>query len=151
MKNAHFTKQERFILVWLQFLLFSFLILGALFAFQPMILLQYINNIGLVFFDFRSPPLGEVPFDLWWVLTLSLMAVLIYITFQAQRDWLRYFQFVSIILLTKFVSLVGFLALIFLTPPHFFYLVGAVVEALLFLTTAYVYVKAIKSRNFLEA
>ena len=136
-------------IVWLQFLLFVFLISGVLFAFHPHTFFQYLNNIGLVFFNFRSPPLGETPFDLWWVFSLSLMFILIYTAFEAQKDWLRYFQLTVLIILAKGVSFVALLALIFLTPnPHFFCIVGAIVEGLLFFITSYVYAKAVKSRNF---
>lgn len=148
MKNTQFTRQERFAIIWLQFLLFFSVLAGILFASYPHSFFQYLNNIGLIFFDFRSPTFGAIPFDLWWIFSLSLMLILIYITFQAQRDWLRYCQLVVIIILAKGSSFLGLLGLFFLTPPHFFYLVGAIVEGVLFLTTAYVYAKAIHSRNF---
>lgn len=148
MKNAQFTRQERFMIVWLQFLLFFFLLTTFLLIFLPYTFFGYLNNIGLVFFNFSSPRLTVLPFDIWQVLTTSLMVILIVVTFQAQREWLRYFPFVSIILMAKGICLVGLLALIFLTPPHFFYILGAVVEGVLFVVTAYSYAKAIRSRNF---
>ena len=148
MKNTHFTRQERFIVDWLRFLVIGFLGIGLTFATIPNILFQYIDSIGLVFFNYKSLPIEENVFHLWWVLSLTLLLVLVVACFLAQRDWLRYCQLVPTVILAKGASFAGLLALTLLQPTHFFYLVGSIVDGLLFFSTWYFYAQAIKSRSF---
>jgi len=144
------TRQERFMIGWLRFLTLAFIVLGVLLANQPHYFFHYLDSIGLVFFNYNSQPVEPHPFDLWWVLTFSLLIVLVTISFQAQRDWLRYSIFVPLLILAKGVSFIGFLFLTLTSPIHFFYIVGAAVDGFLFLTTLYFYAQAEKSRSFIS-
>ena len=148
MRDAGFTRQERDIILWLRFLGACFLILGVLFTAKPNYLLQYMDNIGFVFFNFRSAPLENPRYEIWWILSLWLMACLAYASLQAQFDWLRNQHLVPIIIIAKAVSTLGFLSLTLFHPTHFFYIVGAVVDGVICLTTTYAHIKATKSRPF---
>ena len=148
MKNSHFTRQERHIILWLRFLTFSFLMVGLVFAFQPNYFLQYLDSVGLVFFNFQSHSLGHPQFEIWWILALSAMGAMTYAAFQAQSDWLRYHLLVPVIIISKAIAAFGFLAVIVFYPTHFFYIVAFVVDALLCLTTIYAYAQAIQSRSY---
>lgn len=150
MKNTQFTKQERVMMGWLRFLIITFILVGFLFATQPEYFFKYIDSIGLVFLNYRSAPLEPLERDLWWILSLSLMIILVYASFKAQRDWLQFSSFVPIILLEKGFAFPGFLYLAFRHSPHFFYIVGSAIDGLLFLITTYLYVQAIKSRSFIS-
>lgn len=131
---------------WLRFLAITFAILFGLFLFIPDTFLSYLNDLGLVFFHFTSPRAAPFPPNLWQCLSLVLMLLMFFISFRAQSDWLRFTNFVPLILLEKAICAVAFLVLILLQPIHFSYIVGLVVDGLLFLLTAYAYAKAIQSR-----
>lgn len=135
---------------WLRFLTLAFVVLAILLANQPHYFFRYLDSIGLVFFNFSSQPVEPHPFDLWWVLTFALIVVLVTISFQAQRDWLRYSIFVPLLILAKGVSFIGFIFLALTEQSHFFYIVGAVADGLLFLITLTFYVQAEKSRSFIS-
>lgn len=115
-------------------------------GFLPDLFFNYVNDIGRVFFHYYSPSLPTSDRDLWRVLSVVLVGMLTYVSYLSQSDWLRYYRFVPLLILAKSLSLFGFLFLIFFTPPHFFYIVGALVDGLLFLFTWYYYAQAIKSR-----
>lgn len=148
MKDAHFTRQERDIILWLRFLLGCFFVAGIVFTFLPNYFLNYLDSIGLVFFNFHSVPLVNPRLEIWWVLSLALMGVLIYSCFQAQFNWLRFHHVVPIIIVAKLISFLGFLALAIFHPTHFFYLVASLVDGVICFVTWYSYVQAIKSRSY---
>lgn len=148
MKKAHFTRQERHTILWLRFLAFAFLLTGLVFLFHPSYFLNYLDSIGLVFFGFQSQPLQTPRYEIWWILTLSLMGSLFYCAFRAQSDWIRLHSLVPIIILSKGIAAAGFLALLIFHPAHFFYIVAFAVDALLCFITTYAYTKAIQSRSY---
>lgn len=150
MRDAHLTRQERFIILWLRFLLVLFLLFGALFVFIPDRLFQYVNAIGLAFFHFKSapPPYGAREF--WWILALGYKGVLAHACFEAQKNWLLSHHFVPIVILGKGISAVGLTLLAFSFHANFFYIVGAGLDGILVLLTSYFYVQALKSRSFIS-
>lgn len=149
MKNAHYTKQERQIILWLRFLTIAFLLVALSFAFIPNIVLEYIDSIGLVFFNFSSQNLAQDPsYQIWWVLSLAGLFGLAYAAFLAQKNWLRYYTLVPLIALTKGFSAIGMGSVAYFHPAHFFFIVGSCMDGLLFLVTVTCYVKAIHSRTY---
>jgi len=148
MKDTHFTRQERDIILWLRFLTGAFVICGLIFLIHPNYFLQYLDDIGMVFFNFRSLPLENPKYEMWWVLTLALMGFLTYASFQAQTNWLRYHNLIPPVIIAKGISTLGFLSLTIFHPTHFFYIVALLVDGIICLTTWYAYAQAIKSRTF---
>lgn len=151
MKHANFTKQERAIIIWLRLLTACFTLFTLLFAIHPTYLLQYADSVGYVFFQFTSEAIDPPQMSFWWTLSLGLMAALTYLTFQAGRDWLRFQLYVPPVLIAKLVTTAGFwLAWVF-QPVHFFYIIGGIIDSLIFLTTWILYAQAIKSRSFAKS
>lgn len=146
MRDANFTRQERFLIQWLRFLTLVFFGAGLIIGFSPDLFFNYLNDIGRVFFHYYSSSLPNQDWDFWRMLSVVLMGMLAYIAFLSQSDWLRYYRFVPLLILVNGSCLFGFLSLLLSTPPHFFYIVGAMVDGLLFLFTWYYYAQAIKSR-----
>lgn len=163
MKNAHYTKQERQIILWLRFLTIVFLFVAFAFAFIPNTIFEYIDSIGLVFFNFSSQGLStqgldarglvtqglqDPSYQIWWVLSLAGLFGLAYAAFLAQKNWLRYYTLVPLIALTKGFSAIGMGSVAYFHPTHFFFIVGSCTDGLLFLVTLTCYVKAIHSRTY---
>lgn len=148
MKDANFTRQERHVILWLRLLTAAFLGGGILFALQPNYALHYLDSVGLVFFGTFSQPITHLPDPFWWVLSLGLMGALATCCFVAQKNWIRHYHLVPVVILAKGITAAGFGALIYFSPGHFFYIVACAVDGLLCLITAYAYLKAIQSRTF---
>lgn len=146
MKDSHFTRQERNVIHWLRFLTLTYFGAAILLGFIPDLFLTYLANIGRVFFNFHGVPLGRTGWDFWQVFSLVFLALLGWTAFRAQRDWLRFAPFVPLILFAKGFCTLGFLAILFWGPPHFFYIVGALFDGVLFFLTWYTYAQAIHSR-----
>lgn len=151
MRDAHFTRQERFIIAWLKLLCAGFFLVGILFAIYPNYLFEYLNEIGAVFFNYPSPPLVDPKRDIWWILSLAFMASLAYACFLAQANWFRHNNLIPLVILAKVLTTIGFGLEAYLHPTHFFYIVAGALDGLLFLITAFAYVKAINSRTYLQA
>lgn len=148
MKDSHHTKQERDVILWMRFLTVAFFAVGAIFAFHPNYFLNYLDSFGAIFFDFTSVPLTPPQFEIWWVLSLALMGTLSYLAFMAQHDWVRYHPLAIGIIIAKAISAFGFAALAIFHPAHFFYIVAAIADGILWLVTWYAYAQAIKSRTY---
>lgn len=137
--------------LWLRLLLAAFLLIGLLFAFVPVSLFQYLNDIGRAFFNFSSPPVRYPPMEFWWILSLGYKGVLAFACFQAQRNWFRNHHFVPLVILGKAISAMGLTLLSFSDKPQFYFLTGAVSDGLIVLLTWYFYGKALNSRPELSS
>jgi hypothetical protein len=146
MKYAGFTMQERTFITLMRVWSVAFLATGILFATIPNILLNYINDIGKVFLGWQSPPTAAGGF-FWLVLAVALLFVLSYCCMLAQASALRNFDYARLVMVAKFISAAGFAAMLFIDGRQFYYLVGAVIDGLIFIITLRVYVKAAKSRS----
>lgn len=151
MRDAHFTRQERFVIAWLKLLCAGFLLVGILFAAYPNYLLEYLDEIGSVFFNYPSQTLQAPHLDIWWILSLAFMASLAYACFLAQANWMRHNNLIPLVILAKAITAIGFGLQAYFYPTHFFYIVAGGIDGLLFLITAFAYVKAINSRTYLQA
>lgn len=146
MRYAGFTKQERTFITLMRVLMVLFLGAAIAFVVIPDILLNYINDIGKVFLDWRSPPyVGGGYF--WLVPAVALLLILFYSCALAQKSPLRYGGYAKLVIMAKFVTATGFAALLFLDGLQFYYLVAAVIDALLFIITWRFYTKASVSRT----
>ena len=148
MQNIHFTKQERDIILWLRFLAAAFLVVGVVFAVNPNYFLQYLDSVGVVFFNFTNLPLENPKHEIWWVLSLGLIGSLSFACFEAQFDWLRFNVLVPVIIVAKLISFLGFLVLTLFYFTHFFYIVACIADGVICLTTWYAYATAIHSRTY---
>ncbi|MFH1829166.1 MAG: hypothetical protein ABH871_00115 [Pseudomonadota bacterium] len=146
MKYAGFTKQERTFITLMRVWMVAFFGTGILFATIPNILLNYINDIGKVFVGWHSPPIASGGY-FWLVLAVALLAILTYSCALAQASPLRNFGYARLIIISKFISAIGFAALLYINGKQFYYLVGAVIDGLIFIITLGVYIKASKSRG----
>ena len=148
MRDAHFTRQERDAILWMRVLFVAFFAVGAIFAFHPNYFLNYLDGFGAVFFNFASEPLNPPQFEIWWVLSIALMITLSYLAFMAQHNWIHYHPLVIAIIIAKAISALGFAALAIFHPTHFFYIVAAGVDIVIWLVTWITYAQAVKSRTY---
>lgn len=148
MRDAHFTRQERDVILWMRVLFVAFFAVGCTFAFHPNYFLHYLDSFGAIFFNFQSESLHPPQFEIWWVLSIALMTTLSYLAFMAQNNWIRYHPLVIAIIIAKIISALGFAALALFHPTHFFYIVAAIVDSVIGLTTWYAYAQAVKSRIY---
>lgn len=146
MKYAGYTKQERNFITLMRLLMIAFLGAACIFAAIPDVLLNYINDIGKVFADWQSPPYAGGGY-FWLVLAVSLLVVLSYACFLTQRSPVRNGGYARLVILAKFITAAGFAALLYLDGRQFYYLVGAVIDGLIFIVTWRVYAKASISRS----
>jgi len=147
MRIAQFTRQERILKAWLQFLSVGFLAVAILFAIIPDQTLIYMDDLGATFFGFTSPSLAETSFGFWWGIAVAPLFVLALIAFQAQADWLRKNYLVPVIIWTKFFSLLALLFGFILSEQHFYMIAGLSIDGGIGLITWFYYGKATQSRN----
>jgi hypothetical protein len=123
-----------------------FLGAGIAFAAVPDYILQYITRVGSGLFGWYAPPphLGGERF--WLVLAVTHVFILAYLCALVQRNLLRYISYARPVILSKFISATGFFLCLVLDERQFFYLVGGIVDGLIFLFTWRFYARAIKSR-----
>ena len=123
-----------------------FLGAGLTFATVPDYILHYITRVGSVLFGwYAAPPhLGGERF--WLVLAVTHVFILAYLCALVQQNLLRYIGYARPVILSKFFSALGFFLCLILDGKQFFYLVGGVVDGLIFLFTWRFYARAIKSR-----
>ena len=147
MRDAGYTKQERSLLTLIRILMVLFLLTTILFIVAPNWSLEYITAIGRGIFNFPEPPirLGEEHF--WLVLAIAYVASITYICFIVQNDFLRNIDYIKVVIFSKFISTFGFIYCFVRMEPHFFYIVGAAIDGLIFLVTWYYYHGAKKSRT----
>jgi hypothetical protein len=116
------------------------------FAIVPNILLNYINDIGKVFLNWQSPAYQGGGY-FWLVFAIALLLMLSYACALAQKSPPRYGVYARFVIMSKFITAAGFTILLFHDGKQFYYLVGAVIDALIFIITWRVYSKAQVSRT----
>lgn len=146
MRYAGFTKQERTFITLMRVWMVLFLGLAVLFSVIPEILLNYINDIGKVFLDWQPPPQPGGGY-FWLAPAVALHVILAYSCALAQRSPVRNGSYAKLVIMATFISAVGYTALLFLDSMQFYYLVAAVIDALVFILTWRVYSKASLSRT----
>lgn len=147
MKEAGLTKQERSFLAIIRIWMILFFLATILFIILPDTTLNYLTAIGRGIFGWSEPTITLGAERFWCVLTIALLATLTYLCFEAQRDFLRNIDYAKFIIVAKFVSTVGFVGCLIFYEHRFFYLVGALVDGLIFSITWYYYNAASKSRS----
>jgi len=147
MKEAGFTKQERNFLTLIRIWTVLFLLATTVFALAPDWLLLYVNAIGRSIFGWRETVLLPGNERFWVVLSVSMLATLTYICFVTQHDFLRNMDYAKAIIVSKLVSTLGFIFCFAALEQRFIYLVGALVDGMIFLITWYSYNAAVKSRS----
>lgn len=146
MKDSGYTSQERSFILLMRIWAVAFAFAGTIFAAIPEVMLNYINNIGHVFFGWLSPPVEGGGY-FWLILAVALLFSLSYGCIMAQIRPLRNQAFAQIVIVAKFVSSIGFVSALVLGYHQFYYLVGAIVDGLIFLITLRIYTRALSSRN----
>jgi hypothetical protein len=146
MKVSGYTKQERSLLTFIRILMVLFFLAALLFIIAPSWTLNYLSAVGRGIFGFREPPLILGQEHFWLVLAIAYLSALTYICFIAQNDFLRNMDYMVIVIFSKLVSAIGFTVCFFRFDYRFFYLVGILVDGLIFLLTWYYYNAAKKSR-----
>lgn len=147
MKEAGLTKQERGFLTLIRIWMILFFLATILFIIGPDWTLNYLVAIGRGVFGWHEAPITLGAERFWCVLAIALLAALTYLCFEAQRDFLRNIEYARSIIIAKFVSTVGFVICLLFYEHRFFYLVGAIIDGLIFILTWYYYNAAIKSRS----
>ena len=148
MRDTHFTLQERRMISWLRICAVFYLMLASLIAFLPNIFVNYINNLGLAFFDFISFDRQGNPLGHWWTMGVALMSVLVYCSFKAQSDWILYHLFTPILIIAGVVLTICFAVMAFIESIQFYFIVGGGLFFFMTAITWFYYVKAIHSRTF---
>lgn len=146
MRYAGFTKQERTFIAVMHVWMVAFLGTGICFILIPNVLLNYINDIGKVFLKWHSPPYVEGGY-FWLVFAVALLFTLSYVCLLASRNPLRDGVYAKLVIMSKFFTAVGFVILLYLDGKQFYYLVSAVIDALIFIITWRVYSRASVSRT----
>ncbi|HBF12931.1 MAG TPA: hypothetical protein DDW49_06030 [Deltaproteobacteria bacterium] len=113
---------------------------GVFFLFFGNQLLISINKVSTRFFP-KLPLINEPSEFFWLTLTLSLMVVLIFLCYWAQKDIRRNIDFVIPFLISKFVSTFFFFVFYFKQGYSLAYLVGVISDGSMFLITFYFYKK----------
>ncbi len=147
MKFSAYTKHERTFIGVMRVWIVLFLGAAILFAALPHTLLVYLDDIGRGIFGWHSPPLPEMAEHFWQVLAVSMLAVIGYLCAIAQHQPDRNIGYARPVILSKFVTTVGFALCLIFGARHFFALVGVTVDGLILLITWYVYHKARWSRS----
>ncbi|MBT3181708.1 MAG: hypothetical protein HN337_04270 [Deltaproteobacteria bacterium] len=147
MKMAHYTKQERAMILTMRILMIAFFTTAILFALLPNYTLNYISDIGRVMFSWYSPNVHTGQVHFWLIPTVSFLLALSYLCAVVQKDPAQHIEYVRLILITTFASAVGFAVYLFSVSWQFFYLVGAITNALIFIITVALYSSATRSRN----
>ena len=147
MREAGLTKQERGLLTLTRVLMVLFFLATALFIPLPNWTLNYLTDIGQVFFNFRNSSITLGTENFWLILAIGYTATLTYVCLIAQNDFLRNIDYVKIVIFAKFVSTLGFVICFLKFEYRFFCLVGAIIDFTIFLITWSCYHAAKKSRS----
>ena len=141
------TLQERQLIYCLRWWVGFFAAATVLFAAFPFDVIYWLNNIGHAIFRWPYKSLGLPNEHFWQILAVSLLATLTYIAAIAQSDIRQNLSYVKLIIVAKFVSSAGFLTALVITGPYFVYLVGAVIDFLIFAITLFCYRRTVVSRG----
>jgi len=146
MKHSGFTKQERHFIVVMRLWFVAFVGLAAMFALMPATLLNYVNDIGKVFFGWQ-PQAVAAGSGLWRIHSIALHLCMAYCCAVAQGSSLRNAGYARVVLLGAAASAIGGAALVLFGSAQFYYLVAAALDGLVFLVTLWVYSSASRSRG----
>lgn len=134
------TPAQKKLKVLLQIWMLAFTATTVIFIFFAGDFLNLINQLSLNWFG--SLPLLPLPVhNFWLVLTISLMTTLVYLCYLAQDDLANRLILLKPILVSKFVSTVGFFAYFVFHVKALAYLVGIVSDGFVFMLTFMFYSK----------
>ncbi len=146
MKESWLTLQERQLKALMQ-------LWGALFAFAGIVFagfasetVYWLNAAGRAIFGWSHPPLSLPSENFWQVLAVSMMAVITVAAIKAARDIRQNIDYVKLIIISKFVSSLGFAVCFFTDGAFFAYLAGFVIDFSIFILTLWCYKRATNSR-----
>lgn len=146
MREMGFTLQERRLTTLMRWWFGVFVAAGAGFAMFPSEIIYWLNTIGRMIFGWKHPGLTLPLEHFWQILAVSLLAVLTYAAFEAQRDIRQNIGHVKIIILSKFATSAGFLLAFVLAGHYFAYLAGMAIDLIILLITWFCYRSAVSSR-----
>lgn len=134
------TPSQKKLKVLLQVWMLAFTATTVIFIFFAGNFLTLINQISLNWFG--SLPLLPLPVhNFWLVLTISLMTTLVYLCYLAEDDLAGRLILLKPILVSKFVSTIGFFAYFVFHVKALAYLVGIVSDGFVFMLTFIFYSK----------
>jgi hypothetical protein len=133
------------VLLFLWGIIFS----GALgiFVFATDALFTQMNDLSMRY----TPHLAPIAYSserFWMVLTTSLMLTLVMLCFGAALDIKQRMNWVPLLLVSKFVSTISFLAYFLTGHTSLAYVIGALTDGFVFLLTVFVYTKANREDGF---
>jgi len=146
MREMWLTLQERQLIWLLRWWVGVFLATAIVFAFFPAELIYWMNIVGKTIFHWHHEWLPPPTEHFWQVLSVSLLIVLTYVAFEAQRDIRQNFSFVKIIILSKIVTTLGFLCAFIFDGVYFVYLSGMIIDLSVLLLTWFCYSRSSASR-----
>lgn len=139
MKQLWMTLQERRLTFLLRWWVGIFTGAMVLFAVFPADIIYWLNAIGHAIFSWPYKSLDLPVEHFWQVLAVSLLAVLVAIAFIAQSDIRQNLGYVRLIIISKIVTVVGFLVAFIFSGPYFAYFVGMIADATVLVLTWYAY------------
>ena len=147
MKMANYTRQERTLILTMRILMVAFFMAAVLFVLLPNYTLNYISDIGRVLFGWYSPNINAGQVHFWLIPTASFLLALSYLCAVVQKDPAQNIEYVRLLLISTFASSVGFTIYLFSVSWQFFYLLGSIINGLIFIATLTLYSSATRSRN----
>jgi hypothetical protein len=147
MKLANYTRQERTLILLARILAVFFLMVAAGFAIGPLVLVNYIADIGRSFLGWSTGSAHLTADPGWAVPTVALYAARSHICFTVQKNPLQHIENLKLIIITAFLSTAGFIVTYLTGQARFLYLTGAVIEGGIFILTLAIYKNAVESRN----
>lgn len=141
------TLQERRLVMILRWWVGLFTTATIGFAFFPNQIILGLNISGHVFFNwpYRSLPLSSEHF--WQIMSVSLLIVLTYLSYLAQKNIRENLFLVPLIIISKFATTAGFTLAFFLSGKYFAYLAGAVIDGFIFFVTWFCYHKIFTAQS----
>lgn len=136
MNNKWFYRLRSLLLFWGA----CFFLAMLIFLFKSEELFHFFNDLS-EFLQLPLEPMVEPAEGFWLVLVMALMSSLIYICFYASVDLKRRLDFVALILFTKFISTVFFIAFFITKSQALAYLLGAFAEGAVFISTYAMYLR----------
>ena len=117
------------------------------FAIFPQKIIYWMNVIGYTIFKWPVRMMPNSSESFWNIMSVSLLVVLTYMAYMAQKDIRQNLGYVKVIIISKLVTSVGFLLALIFSEAYFGYLVGLVVDFTLFLITIFYYHRTEVSRG----
>ena len=146
MKYAGYTKQERALLTVTRVLTVTFLLTAIVFAIAPNYILNYVNDIGKVLFGWHAPSTNFGNQYFWLVLSVGYISTIAYLCFLAQRNLIRHIGYLRPVIFSELIATIGFFICLFTSEAQFFYLIGAIIDGLIFILLWWLYAVAVNSR-----